>query len=301
MALYHLSNSRLSISVDSKGAELRSLRKRSCDTEYMWDGDPEYWDRTSPVLFPFVGSLKNGIYRYDGKEYSVPKHGFAMDMEFEILRQKENELKFLLRADESTLVNYPFDFELEIGYRFDEEDENKLIVSWRVANRGSREMYFSIGGHPAFLCPLDGSGMRKNCKLLFDVNDRIISSVVGNGSLMSDREREYILQGGMLNVTEDLFKEDALVIEHDQVHSVSLCDGDQPYLTVRFDAPILALWAPTKKGVPFLCVEPWYGRCDSESFAGDLPQREYGNKLAPSAEFHAEYTITVGDEEHRGI
>ena len=294
MAIYRLENARLSISVDSMGAELRSLRKLSDDVEYMWNADPRYWKGTSPILFPFVGSLNNGSYRYEGKEFPMSKHGFAKDMEFRLLRKTENELMFVLTADEGTKAKYPFDFELEIGYRFDRENENRLVVSWKVTNHGGQEMYFSIGGHPAFLCPPDGQGVQTDCKLLFDTKDKIISSIVGAGSLLSERTKEYALRDGMMDITEGLFDEDALVIEQDQAHRVSLCDSSgQPFVTVSFDAPLFALWAPAGKDVPFVCIEPWYGRCDRETFAGDLSQREYGNRLAPSGEFHGGYTIMV--------
>lgn len=294
MAMYRMENSLLTVCVDSMGAELKSLRKRENDTEYMWDANPEYWKGTSPVLFPFVGSLRNGRYRYEEKEYAMTKHGFAKDMEFDILLRAENELRFVLRADEETMAQYPFEFELEIGYRFQEEEGNTLVVSRKVTNRGGKEMYFSIGGHPGFFCPPGGKGVQTDCKLLFDTKDKILSSVVGNGSLLSEHTREYTLRDGMMDITEGLFDEDALILEHDQVHRVSLCDsGERPFVTVGFDAPVLALWAPVGENVPFVCIEPWHGRCDRESFAGDLSQREYGIRLSPSEEFYSEYTITV--------
>lgn len=294
MAIYRLMNTRLSVCVDSFGAELRSLKRRSDDMEYMWGADPEYWKGTSPVLFPFVGSLNGGSYRYGGKEYFMPKHGFAKDMEFGLLLQTEKELRFVLRADEGTKKLYPFDFELEIGYRLDPEEENRLAVSWKVTNCGGQEMYFSIGGHPGFLCPPGGKGTQTGCRLLFDTKDKIVSSVVGKGSLLSERRREYALLDGMLDITEGLFEEDALVIEGNQAHQVSLCDGGgQSFVTVGFNAPLFALWAPVGKDVPFLCIEPWYGRCDRETFMGELSQREYGNRLSPSEQFYAEYTISI--------
>lgn len=294
MAIYSLKNAQLCIHVDSHGAELKSLKKLSNDMEYMWDANPAYWGRTSPVLFPLVGCLNNGSFRYEGKVYTMSKHGFAKDMEFELLQQTENELKFLLRANEETRAEYPFDFELELGYRFDKESENKLIVSWRVTNCDSRKMYFSIGGHPAFLCPIDSKGIQTDYKLLFDTNDKIVSSIVGESSMLTERTKEFVLRDGMMDITADLFDEDALVIEHDQAHKVSLCNGSgQPYVTVSFDAPLFGIWSPAKKNAPFICIEPWYGRCDRETFAGDLAEREYGNVLAPSEEFYAEYTIII--------
>lgn len=294
MAVYSLKNTNISICVDSRGAELKSLKKLDGDVEYMWDANPAYWDGTSPVLFPFIGSLNNGSFRYENKTYPMEKHGFAKSMEFELLHRTENELKFILRANEETRAVYPFDFTLELGYRFDREADNKLIVSWRVTNCGEREMYFSIGGHPAFWCPVGGKGVRTDCKLQFDTKDKIVSGLVGKNSTLTERTKEYALRDGLLDITADLFDVDTLIIERDQVHEVSLCDGrGHPYVTVSFGAPIVAIWSPAKKMAPFLCIEPWYGRCDRETFAGELSEREYGNELAPSGEFYAEYTIEI--------
>lgn len=291
MAVYSLENARLRIGVDTLGAELKSLKNVESDREYMWDAKPEYWKRTSPVLFPVVGSLNNGCYRYDGKEYPMSQHGFARDMEFELLRQTGDELVFVLKSGKETLEKYPFDFELEIGYRI---DENNVVISWRVKNCGNKEMYFSIGGHPAFLCPIHDGDAQTDYQILFDTSDTIISGVIGNNGALSLRKKAYVLNNGYMNITADLFDDDALIVEDNQAHRVSLCDKQgQPYLTVRFDAPLFGLWSPAKKNAPFVCIEPWYGRCDKDNFTGDLSEREWGNKLLPAEQFYAEYTVTI--------
>ncbi|MDE7324217.1 MAG: aldose 1-epimerase family protein [Lachnospiraceae bacterium] len=291
MAVYSLENAQIRIGVDTLGAELKSLKKVTSDKEYMWDASPEYWKRTSPVLFPIVGSLNNGCYRYDGKEYPMSQHGFARDMEFELLRQTGDALAFVLKSGKETREKYPFDFELEIGYRI---DENNLVISWKVTNCGNQEMYFSIGGHPAFLCPLNDGDVQTDCQILFDTNDTIIASVIGNNGTLSSRRKAYTLNDGYMNITADLFDDDALIVEDNQAHKVSLCDRQgQPYLTVRFDAPLFGLWSPAKRNAPFVCIEPWYGRCDKDIFTGDLSQREWGNKLQPAEQFYAEYTVTI--------
>ncbi len=291
MAVYSLENARLRIGVDTLGAELKSLKNVESGREYMWDAKPEYWKRTSPVLFPVVGSLNNGCYRYDGKEYPMSQHGFARDMEFELLRQTGDELVFVLKSGKETLEKYPFDFELEIGYRI---DENNVVISWRVKNCGNKEMYFSIGGHPAFLCPIHDGDAQTDYQILFDTSDTIISDVIGNNGALSLRRKAYVLNNGYMNITADLFDDDALIVEDNQAHRVSLCDKQgQPYLTVRFDAPLFGLWSPAKKNAPFVCIEPWYGRCDKDNFMGDLSEREWGNKLLPAEQFYAEYTVTI--------
>lgn len=291
MAAYSLENAQLVISVDTFGAELKSLKKKATGTEYMWDASPAYWKRTSPVLFPIVGSLNNGRYRYGGKEYPMSQHGFARDMEFVLKEQTADALYFMLESDEETRAKYPFDFALELGYRL---VENNLVVSWKVENRGDRDMHFSIGGHPAFLCPIENRGVQTDYKLAFDTSDKITAAIIGDGGTLSQRTKEYALKDGMMELTADLFDEDALIIENNQAHKVSLCDAQgRPYLTVRFEAPLFGLWSPAKKNAPFICIEPWYGRCDRENFEGDLSERAYGNRLAPSGTFYAEYTITV--------
>ena len=291
MAVYSLENAQISICVDTSGAELRSLKNTATGTEYMWDAKPEYWKRTSPVLFPIVGTLNNGSYRYGGNVYAMSQHGVARDMEFELREQTADAMRFVLRATEETKARYPFDFELELGYRL---DGNDLVVSWKVTNRDSKEMYFSIGGHPAFLCPVGGRGAQTDYQLAFDADDTITSGIIGADGTLSARTKTYALTDGKMDITADLFDEDALIIEHDQAHRVSLCDPDgAPYLTVRFDAPLFGVWSPAKKNAPFICIEPWYGRCDRETFEGDLSEREYGNALAPSETFYAEYTVTI--------
>lgn len=291
MAVYDLSNSQLRIAVNSFGAELRSVKNAVTGREYMWDAKPEFWKRTSPVLFPIVGSLNKGVFRYNGTEYPMSQHGFARDMEFELASRKDEELIFRLEAAPETLEKYPFQFCLEAGYRL---AGNNLTVFWNVYNRDDKEMYFSIGGHPAFLCPLNDEEKQTDCRLLFDTKDMVKAAMIGKGGTLSSCEKTFNLKDGYMDITADLFDEDALIIENDQAHRVSLCGREgRPYLTVSFDAPLFGLWSPPRKCAPFICIEPWYGRCDSEDFEGGLSERAWGNRLAPSDVFRAEYTICV--------
>ena len=221
----------------------------------------------------------------------MSQHGFARDMEFELTKQTDDELVFELRSTEDTFAKYPFHFGLEAGYRI---DGSNLIVSWKVRNCDNKEMFFSIGGHPAFMCPIKDGDKQTGYKILFDEKDTIIASVIGDHGTLSSRKKAYTLNNGYMNITVDLFDEDALIVEDNQAHKVSLCNQEgEPYLTVSFDAPLFGLWSPAKKNAPFVCIEPWYGRCDKDIFKGDLSQREWGNRLAPSQDFYAEYTISI--------
>lgn len=289
MAYFQISNDKVTIQVDSMGAELKSLKRVADAKEYLWQGDPAYWGRTSPVLFPIVGALKNGCYRIEDKEYSMGQHGFARDMEFQLKSQVASEIWFSLRSDEKTLAVYPYPFLLEIGY---ELTGSTVIVKWRVSNPQGEPICFSIGGHPGFLCPIDPGTDQTQYRLRFDTKDQIVSSCI-EGGLLGKEKKTYRLRDGVLPVTADLFDGDALVVENDQAHSVALARPDgTPYLTVDFDAPLFGIWSPPKKKAPFICIEPWYGRCDSVDFTGTFEEREWGQTLS-RGNFEAQYRITI--------
>ncbi len=289
MALFQISNDKITIQVDSMGAELKSLKRVADAREYLWQGDPAYWGRTSPVLFPIVGALKNGRYRIGDKEYPMGQHGFARDMEFQLKSQVASEIWFSLRSDEKTLAVYPYPFLLEIGY---ELTGSTVIVKWRVTNQEKEPIHFSIGGHPAFLCPIDPGTDQTQYRLSFDTKAQIVSSCIEDGLLGKDK-KTYRLRDGVLPITAELFDGDALVVENDQAHSVALVKPDgTPYLTVDFDAPLFGIWSPPKKKAPFICIEPWYGRCDSVDFAGEFPDREWGQTLSRGS-FDVQYQITI--------
>lgn len=217
------------------------------------------------------------------------QHGFARDMEFQLKSQVASEIWFTLNSDQETLKKYPYPFLLEIGY---ELSGCTVVVKWRVVNQAGEPIWFSIGGHPAFLCPIDPGTDQTQYKIIFDTKEQIVSSCI-EGGLKGSEKKTYALRNGALPVTADLFDNDALVVEGDQAHSVALARPDgTPYLTVEFDAPLFGIWSPPKKKAPFICIEPWYGRCDSVDFAGDFKEREWGQKLAGAA-FEASYRITV--------
>lgn len=296
MAVYELKNDVVAIQVDSHGAELKSLKKLSTGTEYMWCGDAKYWGRTSPVLFPFVGGLNNKEYRTKGTTYPMSQHGFARDMEFSYIgedKSKEGlpEIWFELKSSEETLQKYPYEFVLKLGYRL---DANKVEVLWQVENPAEEELPFSIGGHPAFNCPIEEGTKQSDYFVDFGDVDEIVSSRIGENGLVNGCMDVYGLSDGKLAITENLFDHDALVIEEGQTHYVALCKKDgTPYLEINMEAPLFGVWSPPGKQAPFVCLEPWYGRCDSEYFDGELAEREWSNLLAGKEVWKASYVIAV--------
>lgn len=290
MPVFALENEELRIQVDSHGAELRTLTDVKSGREYMWCGDAAYWGRVSPVLFPIVGACRDGLLHYQGESYPLSQHGFARDMEFMMTEQTGSEIWFCLTDKKELWEKYPFAFCLEIGYRL---DGRKVTVLWRVSNPAEETLYFSIGGHPAFAAPA-----RKEeeitCYLQFAGTDHLTVRLLQNGLASHETEEIKLLEGGILPVTEALFSRDALVVENGQCEQVALLDAQKkPYLKVSFTAPLFGVWTPPGKNAPFICIEPWYGRCDKVDFTGSIEKREWGNSLPAGGVFEAAYTIEV--------
>lgn len=285
-----LENETLRIEIESHGAELKSVRNKKEDREYMWWGDAKYWGRTSPVLFPFVGAPKNRQYRYNGKIYTMGQHGFARDMEFELEESKKTEIWFVLESTRETYENYPFHFRLHIGY---ELRENEVNVQWKVENTDTKEIYFSIGAHPAFLCPIHGEQNKIGYGLKFDglTTELCHYGNTADGMAVTD-EKILPLQSGCVKFAPGFFDDCTYMAGDKQTTEISLFDtAGEIYVTVAFDAPLFAIWSPEGKDAPFVCIEPWYGRCDAVDFSGSLQERAYENELKIGGEFCASYQM----------
>ena len=310
METISLDNGKISISVKTHGAELSSLR---CgDREYLWQADPEFWGRTSPVLFPIVGSVWNKQIRSHGKVLTMGQHGFARDMEFESTKITDSELWFRLASSPATLERFPYGFILEAGYRL---SGRCVHVIWKVTNpAGSGEdLHFQIGAHPAFHWPMltdkaisaGTAAMKEELTMStergffrFDTDREVLhmSSIGEGGGFDASLERDIQLEdGAFIALDTHSFEEDAMVFEHGQTRAVSLCGQDRkPYLTVRYpDAPVVGLWSCPGKNAPFVCIEPWYGRADRRGFDGPFETREWINTLKPGATFTGGYSIEI--------
>lgn len=291
MAEYQLKNQELTLKISSKGAEMKSLKDNKTNQEYLWHGDSEYWGRTSPVLFPIVGNYREKESVFEGKTYSMSQHGFARDMEFTLKSQNKEEIWFELKENEETLKKYPFAFRLHLGYRL---NGRSVEVFWKVENPNEKKMYFSIGGHPAFNCPLKAEEKQSDYQLSFDTDKTLVCSILGETGLLTARKKEFELTNHKMRIVEDLFDEDALIIEGNQAKRVGLVNPQgETYLEVEFDAPLFGIWSPAKKSAPFVCIEPWYGRSDKEDFSKKLEEREWGNELEAGEVFEKSYQIYV--------
>lgn len=285
-----LKNEQLQIVVSEHGAELQSILDAE-GKEYLWQGDPKYWGRRSPILFPIVCGLWDDCYRLDGYEYKMARHGFARDLDFKLINKTDTKVTFALEDSPETHRCYPYHFMLSITYRL---DGNKIHVIWHVHNTDKNEIHFQIGGHPAFMIPGMKEGDEVKGTVRFD-NKGKLERLIGNmkGCIIPGRF-DVGSQDGIWHFTEDSFKEDCVIIDKSQVKQVALLDEDgQPSVTVDMKTPCVGIWAPYGKHAPFVCIEPWYGIHDKVEYSGDFRQKYLMNHLQPGASFLSEYTITI--------
>lgn len=287
-----LRNDILTVEVSEHGAELQSIRKGT--TEYLWQGDPAYWGRRSPVLFPIVGSVWEKRYKVGEKVYEMGQHGFARDMDFRLVSQTESEVRYRLESSEETLARYPYPFVLEIAYVL---RGNRLDVIWEVMNPASADLYFQIGAHPAFNYPDYSLEKTERGFLEFDRKEGLKCIRIKEKGCV-DAETEYPLEvpsDGLLPVTSDTFDAiDTIMLQDAQVREVTMYRADRtPWLRMTFDAPVIGIWSPPGKVAPFICLEPWYGRCDRAGYEGDFTAKDWINRLAPGEKFSSLYTIEI--------
>ena len=291
--LYHLNNQYLSVEINSLGAELKSVKNLSNDIEYMWQAAPEFWDRTSPVLFPIVGRLTNNTTLINNQAYEITQHGFVRDMEFRCLEQSASQLLFSISSNEQTRIRYPFDFELTIRYTL---QESELIVQWQVSNPNRETMPFSIGAHPAFSTQLQTQDQFEDYEVSFDQAKQYYLWQLNDAMQLVDKPVAFQESLQTFTLSYHYFEIDALVFPHRQINTISLKNKDHGHgVIVDFTGfPEVALWTADGKNKrsPFLCIEPWFGYADLENGAPELRNKAGIQYLAAGEQFNAQYGIT---------
>lgn len=286
-----LENEFLCVEITGVGAEVTRIYDKTSDTEVLWNGDARFWKRHSPILFPNVGKTWNNSVSIDGMQYPTSQHGFARDTQFECVESAEDFIVFQMRSTEETKKLYPYDFELCISYRLNGKE---LDVEWRVKNCTEGKMYFTIGGHPAFAFAGKDEVKTDYC-LRFPGKEKLdylkIDLATGTGIPTPTYPME--LKDGYHPLNEEMFEIDTFVFDESQIEEAWLCKKDgTPYVGVRCkDFPNFGIWSPA--GAPFICLEPWCGRCDNYGFEGDISEKQNINCLTGGETFEKKYQIVV--------
>ena len=288
-----LQNEILRITLDDHGAELKSITELADGTEYLHDGNPTWWKYTSPVLFPIVGKLVGGKYRAEGKEFELPGHGFARTSNFDCIREEEDEVVFQLKWSDDTLEVYPYKFILEIAYIL---RENRVEIIWTVKNVDDKDIYFSIGAHPALRCPIVAGENFDDCYLKFNVEENSSRIMLLPSGPLSHKKIP-ILNGKEFALNYEIFKDDALVFDDLKSDAITICSrkSSKNIKIIAKGFPFWGIWTPDKGGAPFICLEPWLGHADFEDFTGDISEKDGIIKLAKNQTFDAGYSFVVNE------
>lgn len=287
--MYILENKELIIESKSSGAELTRIYSKKYNKEVLWNGDKKYWGRQSPILFPIVGRLKENKTLIEDKIYNINQHGFARDMDFDLISIDKKSITYKLTSDERSKEIYPYNFNLFISYTIIDE---KVKVTWKVENIDSQEIYFSIGGHPAF--NISSPENLINYYIEFKCRKNV-NKINLEGPYYG--EIEEIESLSILELNSGVFENDAII--YTNIDEISLKSSKEEfYINVNIkDFPLVGIWTPyykdTNSTAPFICIEPWYGLADSADSNKVYKNKKYINKLNIGENFEVSYNIEI--------
>lgn len=293
--LYTLKNEKISLTVASLGAEMQSLLGAD-GTEYLWQGDPQFWSDRAPTLFPFIGRLTDNSYKYLGKTYPMGIHGFAAGMEFTATEQSPERLVLELTDNAQTAKSYPFRFRFQVIYALSAET---VAVTYRVDNLDEKVMPFGIGGHPGFNVPLVSGESFCDYRLEFSTPcrpDRIgftptvyMSGVDTPCPLGEDR---------FLDLRHDLFDEDAIILKNAAREVTLRSRVSGKGVTVSYpDMPYIGFWTWPKKDAPYLCIEPWSSLPARQDVVEEFTCKSDLIQLHPGASYETAWTVKLLEKE----
>ena len=274
--------------VDPLGAQLSVLRDHM-GHDLLWNGDPTVWSGRAPLLFPIVGALAGGKYRWQKKLYELPRHGFARNKRFDIMESTPDSGRLSLKADEATRQVYPFEFELQVYFQL---RDTSLSITATVHNAGNVDMPASFGYHPAFCWPLPYGYARERHFIEFETEEGPVIRRLTADGLLDLQPRPTPIHGRRLNLSDGLFRDDVLILDQVRSHTVSYGAADGPRLRVSYpDCPYLGFWS--KPSANFVCIEPWHGIADPAGFSGDFNEKPGVFMLPPGGNRSFRLGITL--------
>lgn len=292
---YTIENDTFLVAIDSKGAELSSIRSKKTGMESVWQADPEIWARHAPILFPIVGRLKDKKYSVNGVEHTITQHGFGRDLEFACTAQSETAIDFTLTPNAYTEKMYPFDFSLTVRYTL---EGNTLTKQHITANKGKSDLYYEVGGHDAYRVALEPGECMADYYVDFGSGDAIYP-LINDASLMITKEKRKVpLKNGRLYLTDGLFALDALILDELPQRSVCL-RSDKSAHSVRMDFedfPYLGIWSKDiGRPTNYVCIEPWSTLPDAAYLDHALENKVGVRCLKPGSSETLTFSTTIAE------
>lgn len=289
--MIEISNNQLAVTISPIGAEVQSIKDVNTQCEYLWHGDAHWWSGHSPILFPIVGGLWNGTCRVDGQELHISKHGFVRRAPWRVVCVEADKAVFEFVSTVGTFAIFPYAFRLTATYSL---DDRKLRAEFCVENLGGSPFCFQLGGHPAIALPNWDDAQPLDGYLRLEGNPTHVLRAGEQGCLEPDTFPVPLNADGLVPLTVDTFSHEALIFDNHQVSAATvLTPSVQPVARVESTAPVWLFWSPQGVHTPFVCLEPWYGLCDHQSFCGDITERPYINTVNGHATWMGGYGIEI--------
>ncbi len=289
--MIEISNNQLAVTISPIGAEVQSIKDVNTQCEYLWHGDAHWWSGHSPILFPIVGGLWNGTCRVDGQELHISKHGFVRRAPWRVVCVEADKAVFEFVSTVGTFAIFPYAFRLTATYSL---DGRKLRAEFCVENLGGSPFCFQLGGHPAIALPNWDDAQPLDGYLRLEGNPTHVLRAGEQGCLEPDTFLVPLNADGLVPLTVDTFSHEALIFDNHQVSAATvLTPSGQPVARVESTAPVWLFWSPQGIHTPFVCLEPWYGLCDHQSFCGDITERPYINTVNGHATWMGGYGIEI--------
>lgn len=285
MNIFTIENDKLSASVKEYGAELHSVVSKDSGFDFLWNGDTSVWYGQSPILFPIIGRLLDDKYYYDGKEYTMPKHGLFRKRDAQVVSCEKGKLVMMQTADAKTMESYPFTFVVYVTF---ELIDKAIKVTHKVVNTNEKTMYFSLGAHPGFKCKIGDY-------LEFDENETLSTEMIDSDSIRVNEKIPVLNNEKRITITEHIFDNDALIFSGIKSKHITLYSTESAR-KVKFDfggSPYLGIWA--KPGAPYVCLEPWFGVNDSRDKKDCICKKEGIIALEAGKSFECSWTAEFSE------
>ena len=293
-----IQNDELSVTLAKKGAELQSIKHLPSGIEYLWQGDPEFWEARSPNMFPVNVRFKDNLFLYQGKEYEMPRMGLAVVAEFETQpkkgeKKKDSKVVQVLNSSEDTLKHYPFDFQLKV---ISQIKGLKVLQKYKVTNKGDKTMYFALGGHPGFNAPFTKKRDRSDYQYVFSEKMEVRRNEIID-SLIQENKVDFLKKENRLTLSDERIPNGGMFLYDNTSRQIGIAmKGRKPYVTVDLgDFPNTNLWSPP--GMPFACIEPMVSHHDLQETALAIEEKDYLIRLPAGQSRTYQYTITINPRE----
>lgn len=277
---YKIENEYLTCEINDFGAELHSLKSKENGKEYVWYGKTEIWYGQAPILFPVIGQLNSDRYFYNGKEYSMPKHGLVRKMNFDLVECGGSKAVFSRKSNADTLEKYPFEFELLATFELEGKTLKNTLT---VINKDSKKMYFSIGAHPGFNCKVGDV-------IEFEQPETVCTERIDHTNLLMPEKFPLLDNEKQITITKEIFEPDALIISGLKSKKLRLKGENEIEFTFG-DVPVLGIWA--KPGAPYVCIEPWHGINDCHDVVDDISKKREIRSLEAGEKFDFPWTAEI--------